>query len=470
MPAISKGRPFYSLCNRERMWRHDLKRFGTTRWIATLLLGTIALADAASLGDSRSEVIQQHGEPVWRADDSDQRVAYRWGVWEMEVEYQNGHVSRLVFTKEGPFTEGDVLRFFGENGGASLWQATSPTRWKRLDGAVAEIDPRQPQTIRFSGGRFHPGAAAARSPHPKGAETPVTLPKATVFPTVPGLEPKKVAEGIAEFIFNILILVAVFLVVAWFRARMMLCNKQAQLPFNGVQQLPEGEPKEEVIEVKPVRRVVETDDVESVSGTALSTEVHLHGSFHLSREGWGQFELVVGELFRRLGYSVSISAGLGVGDEVVVRITKDWLTRLVFCRHGMDRLVSEGEVRRFVEAVAEEEAAGGIFVSLTKFSANAVACASGKPIELLTQADLAALIRQVQKPGENLWMISEWISDFLHSSEITDPKCPRCRGGMRLRQPDGVRPYWECLSVHRCGGRRDVRLEVIKLTGTPRYG
>src|SRR5690606_4225601 len=101
------------------------------------------------------------------------------------------------------------------------------------------------------------------------------------------------------------------------------------LPENPVLQLPEREPEEEIIEVKPVEPVVEEEDAEP---RTLSTEVHLDGAVHLTPEGWGQFELVVGEIYRRLGYSVAISAGLGVEDEVVLRIARDWQTRLVYCR------------------------------------------------------------------------------------------------------------------------------------------
>ncbi len=98
---------------------------------------------------------------------------------------------------------------------------------------------------------------------------------------------------------------------------------------------------------------------------------------------WQEFELLVGELYRRQGYTVEICSGDGADGGVDLRLRKEGQTTLVQCKHWKVYKVGVSTVRELFGILAAEEANHVILVTTGKFTQDARAFAVGKPLELI---------------------------------------------------------------------------------------
>jgi restriction system protein len=181
--------------------------------------------------------------------------------------------------------------------------------------------------------------------------------------------------------------------------------------------------------------------------------------------GWENFELLAGEIFRRQGYEVEITSGLGADGGKDVTLRRAGETRLVQCKNlRAGNKVAVGAMRDFYGLVMGEGASGGIFMTTGSFSRDALEFAAGKPIELLGRAELEQLVGSVARPGENLCDVASWIDDFAAKAQVTDPSCPFCRKAMKLRRGPTGSLFWGCsgFATHRCRGKRDVRAALVR--------
>ena len=176
---------------------------------------------------------------------------------------------------------------------------------------------------------------------------------------------------------------------------------------------------------------------------------------------WAEFELVTAEVFRRLGYAVEVSAGLGADGGIDVKLTKPGELVLAQCKQWKVFKVNVKEVRAFYGVLVSEGATRGVFVSSGEYTRDCRAFAEGKPIELLGPAEIARLVNAVQQPGENLWNLKAWLPAFKAAAKITTPACPFCQATMTLRSAKGNTPFWGCPKYPRCRGKREARLELL---------
>ncbi len=181
--------------------------------------------------------------------------------------------------------------------------------------------------------------------------------------------------------------------------------------------------------------------------------------------GWENFELLVAEMFRRKGYIVEITSGLGAdgGKDVVLRKGDD--LEVVQCKNlARDNRVTASQMRDFFGLITAERAVKGWFVTTGYFSADAKRFAAGKPIELLERGDIEQFLGVVATAGENLCDVSSWIDTFAAHVHVVDPVCPFCEQPMKLRRGALGRPFWGCTryATHRCKGVRDGREELLK--------
>jgi restriction system protein len=176
---------------------------------------------------------------------------------------------------------------------------------------------------------------------------------------------------------------------------------------------------------------------------------------------WENFELLAGEIFRRQGFDVEISSGLGADGGKDLTLRRDSEVRLVQCkRSSAKRWVPVEEMREFYGLLVAENAKSGIFMTTGFYSHPAREFAEGKPIELLGRAEIEQLMASVARPGENLCIIGNWIDDFAAGARVTDPSCPRCRNSsMKLKRSAVGRAYWSC---PRCRRTRDARTELVR--------
>jgi restriction system protein len=180
---------------------------------------------------------------------------------------------------------------------------------------------------------------------------------------------------------------------------------------------------------------------------------------------WENFELLAGEIFRRKGFEVEISSGLGADGGKDLILQRDGEVRLVQCKClSAENKVSVMAMREFYGLVVAEKAKRGIFMTTGLYSRDAREFAEGKPIKLLDGADVEQLMASVARPGENLCDIRTWIDDFAATANVTDPNCPRCRNPMKLRRGVTGQAFWGCslFAKTRCRGRRNARTELVQ--------
>lgn len=175
-----------------------------------------------------------------------------------------------------------------------------------------------------------------------------------------------------------------------------------------------------------------------------------------------QVEILVGEIFRREGYAVELSAALNTDDNIDLMLRRDSETTLVQCKHWQAVRVTGREVREFYGALAAGGAPHGILVTTGTFTHDATEFAEGKGIELMDRSALVTRLASVAKPGEDFCAVSPWIDEFLAQARIFDPECPVCQTTMVIRhnRANG-NPSWSCRSYPRCPGRREPRLDLL---------
>jgi hypothetical protein len=178
---------------------------------------------------------------------------------------------------------------------------------------------------------------------------------------------------------------------------------------------------------------------------------------------WENFELLTGEIFRRKGFEVEISSGLGADGGKDLTLRWDGEVRLVQCKHlSAGNKVSVMDMREFYGLIVAENAKRGIFMTTGLYSRDAQEFAEGKPIKLLGRAEIEQLMASVARTGENLCNIQDWINDFAAVAHVIDPDCPRCRKPMKLRRGPTGRAFWGCVSFPRCRGKRNARTELVQ--------
>jgi restriction system protein len=116
----------------------------------------------------------------------------------------------------------------------------------------------------------------------------------------------------------------------------------------------------------------------------------------LTALSWKEFELLVGEAFRRQGYSVT-ETGLGGADggiDLVLR--KEGRIEIVQCKQWKRRSVDVATVREMWGLASHHSADRVKIVCIGSFTRDAERFAAGKPIDLLSGQKLLDLVRAGQ--------------------------------------------------------------------------
>ncbi len=173
-----------------------------------------------------------------------------------------------------------------------------------------------------------------------------------------------------------------------------------------------------------------------------------NSSSAINEMSWSEFETLVGEAFRRKGYSVNETGGGGADGGVDLILKKGDETFLVQCKQWRAYSVSVNIVRELYGVMAARGAAGGFVVTSGRFTEEAITFASGRNIELLDGPALQSMIKPVQPTAVS------------HSSKTTAsstvPKCPVCNGPMVKRTakqgPNAGSQFWGCPKYPNCRG------------------
>jgi len=162
---------------------------------------------------------------------------------------------------------------------------------------------------------------------------------------------------------------------------------------------------------------------------------------------WQQFEHLVGEGFRRLGYAVEEKGGAAPDGGIDLVLRKDGATTVVQCKHWKARQVGVAPIRELYGVMVSEKANDAFFVTSGVYTKEAEAFAEGKPIALIDGRGLLELIETVHASPEKLTKTS-----------AAAPSCPVCSRSMVLwiikKGQRAGEKFWGCTAYPTCKGTR----------------
>lgn len=157
---------------------------------------------------------------------------------------------------------------------------------------------------------------------------------------------------------------------------------------------------------------------------------------------WREFELMVGEAYRRNGYQViETPEGPDGGVDLVAR--KDGEKYLIQCKHWQSRKVDVKIVREMLGVLSRSGAAGGVIVTTGELTTAARSEAEGQALELIDGNGLQKLLAEIE---------------VISQADEEAPECPRCQRVMvkRMNKKSGEE-FWGCPSYPSCHGTRSLR-------------
>lgn len=165
---------------------------------------------------------------------------------------------------------------------------------------------------------------------------------------------------------------------------------------------------------------------------------------------WQEFELLVGEAFRRKGYEVKENGGGGADGGIDLVLNKNGKKSIVQCKRWKTFSIGVPLIRELYGVMAAERANDCIFVSSGNYTAEARLFAEDKPIWLIDGPELLDLVSSVQVQSR----ISK--SSTFNESQSTSPKCPLCGAGMIKRTArkgaNAGNEFWGCSNYPKCRG------------------
>jgi len=167
---------------------------------------------------------------------------------------------------------------------------------------------------------------------------------------------------------------------------------------------------------------------------------------------WKRFEQLVGEAFRRQGYSVSETGQGGADGGVDLALRKGSEVFLVQCKQWRAYKVSVNIVRELYGVMAAKGAAGGFVITSGNFTEDAKAFATGRNIELIDGPRLEKMIAPVQP------MARPQAPAVITSNAA--PACPKCSSPMVKRiarqGANAGGQFWGCSKYPDCRGIRPI--------------
>ena len=170
---------------------------------------------------------------------------------------------------------------------------------------------------------------------------------------------------------------------------------------------------------------------------------------------WQEFEMLVGEAFRRKGYTVTETGGGGADGGVDLVLKKDGEKFLVQCKQWKAFKVGVTTIRELYGVMAAGGAAGGFVVTSGVFTSEAKSFAEGRNIDLIGGAELTAMIKHIQHhPQANATTVQTMPQNA--SDIAATPNCPKCGSAMAKRtakQGANIgQMFWGCANFPKCRG------------------
>lgn len=200
----------------------------------------------------------------------------------------------------------------------------------------------------------------------------------------------------------------------------------------------------------------------------------------LHRMSWQEFEMLVGEGFRRRGFAVKEIGGGGPDGGVDLVLVKDGEQSFVQCKQWKAFKVGVSTVRELYGVMAAEGVAGGFIVTSGRFTEEAAAFSMGRNIRLIDGSALMQLLREARTGTETSSPTSD--ASAVHVTPVpapakkvdrtgtvpmkssamsADPDCPKCGKPMvkRVARRGAAvgKAFWGCSDYSGgCRGSRDI--------------
>lgn len=170
---------------------------------------------------------------------------------------------------------------------------------------------------------------------------------------------------------------------------------------------------------------------------------------------WQEFELLVGEAFRRGGYTVTETGGGGADGGVDLVLRKDGEKFLVQCKQWKAFKVGVTTIRELYGVMAAGGAAGGFVVTSGVFTQEAKDFAEGRNIDLIDGTELTAIIKKIQ-PQLQAVTAAARLAPQSALTATADPSCPNCGNAMVKRTAkqgaNTGKAFWGCTAYPQCRG------------------
>jgi restriction system protein len=173
---------------------------------------------------------------------------------------------------------------------------------------------------------------------------------------------------------------------------------------------------------------------------------------------WREFEMLVGEAFRRRGYAIQETGLDGPDGGIDLILRKDGKTTLVQCKQWKTQRVDVKVVREMFGLLAHHDAAAVKIVAVGDYTTDAQRFAQGKPIELIHGEALLAMVREGQTPPSAKTATTETnaaVTTTPNSSYSANPVCPKCGSDMVQRSNRRTKDhFWGCAKYPACWGTK----------------
>lgn len=167
---------------------------------------------------------------------------------------------------------------------------------------------------------------------------------------------------------------------------------------------------------------------------------------------WQDFELLVGEAFRRKGFEVREVGGGGADGGIDLVLTKSSKKSIVQCKRWKTFSIGVPLIRELYGVMTSVRANDCIFVSSGNYTAEARLFSEDKPIWLIDGSELLEMVAGVQVQP-NIKKPSTY-----QQSTTTSPQCPLCGSAMVKRTAkkgaNAGNEFWGCSAYPRCRGTR----------------
>lgn len=160
----------------------------------------------------------------------------------------------------------------------------------------------------------------------------------------------------------------------------------------------------------------------------------------LRKKPWGEFEVLVGQVFRNQGYVVKERGGFkrDYGVDLIAERGKERV--LIQCKRWTKWNVGEGPVKELYADTKAQEFTAGWLVTCGRFSENAKSWASGKEIRLIDGEALMQLL-----PSRPL--VESPAAAVRTPVTVAAPSCPNCGAPLhRMTNSYDESKFWSCFN------------------------